>query len=58
MYRYKQIYKIMTDSEDLFHVYDGMTGNWNEDKDEFIKQHQALESISNSITTTDEEYID
>ena len=48
----------MTDSEDLFHVYDGMTGNWNEDKDEFIKQHQALESISNSITTTDEEYID
>ena len=54
---YKQIYKIMLDSEDLFHVYDGMTGKWIDDKDTFIEQHQALESISKNVTTTDEERI-
>jgi len=47
----------MLDSEDLFHVYDGMTGKWAEDKDNFIEQHQALESISKNLTTTDEERI-
>lgn len=54
---YKRVYKVMLETEDLFHVYEGMTGVWEEDKISFIEQHKALESIANNLTTLDEEHI-
>ena len=44
---YKEVYERLKESEDLFEIYDGMTGNWSLDKQEFINQHKGLNSLAN-----------
>ncbi|WP_396180286.1 hypothetical protein [Flavobacterium sp.] len=41
---YKEVYERLKKSEDLFEIYEGMTGDWILDKIEFINQHKALNS--------------
>lgn len=43
---YKDVYERLKDSEDLFHIYEGMTGDWSLDRKEFVEQHKALNSLS------------
>ena len=44
---YKEVYERLKKSEDLFEIYEGMTGDWVSDKIEFINQHKALNSQGN-----------
>jgi hypothetical protein len=39
----------MEKSGELYEVFSDMTGNWREDKNNFIEQQKALESFGNSI---------
>lgn len=48
MRRFKNIYKALLESEDLYHVFEGMTGVWAEDKESFIDQQKALEELGNT----------
>ena len=48
------LYKELLRTGDLFDMYQGLTGNWKEDKESFIKQQTDLENI----TIVDEEFID
>lgn len=43
---YKHIYLEMKKTGELFEVFDNMVGNWSEDKNNFISQQNALESLS------------
>lgn len=52
MSRLKNLYNILLANEDLFELFEGMTGNWEEDKKTFIQTQTDLESQAN------EEYID
>ena len=53
---YRELYKQMEKSGELYEVFSDMTGDWKTDKVNFMKQQKDLESISNYIET-DEEYI-
>ena len=53
MNRYKQLYDCLLESKEL---YVGMTGDWEKDKKEFIKQQQELEDLANlKIVDIDED---
>jgi hypothetical protein len=42
------IYQDLLKSGDLFEMYYGMTGKWDEDKIKFKRQQEDLESFTNS----------
>jgi hypothetical protein len=52
MSRLKKLYNVLLQNGDLFEVFDGMTGNWEEDKIYFTQVQTDLESQIN------EKYID
>lgn len=47
--RLKDLYEELLRTEDLFELYDGMTGDFQQDKNKFRQQQEALESFSNNI---------
>jgi hypothetical protein len=55
MSRLKKLYNVLLSNGDLFEVFDGMSGNWEEDKNHFIQVQTDLES---QIKNINEEYID
>lgn len=46
---YKILYKELLRTGDLYDLYDGMTGDYEQDKKKFKEQQQALESFSNNL---------
>lgn len=54
MSRLKNLYKILLENGDLFEVFEGMSGNWEEDKRHFTQIQTDLESQAKNY----EEYID
>lgn len=44
---HKTAYNRLKKSEDLFEIYENMTGDWVLDREEFINQHNALNSQNN-----------
>lgn len=45
---YRELYKEMEKSGELYEVFSDMTGIWTEDKKNFIEQQEALESLGNT----------
>lgn len=52
----KQLYTELLRTGDLFDMYIGMLGTWDEDKYNFSEQQDALETFTNNIDT-DAEFI-
>lgn len=48
---YKQLYQCLIETEDLHRVFRGLTGDWNKDKNKFIKAQKELEQDANVIET-------
>ena len=46
---FKNLYDCLLDSEDLKTIYKGMTGDFEKDKEKFIRFQQDLENIANVI---------
>ncbi len=55
MNRLKILYNELKRTGDLFDMYDGMTGVWEEDKVKFKNQQEALESFTNNLNIYDAE---
>lgn len=55
MSRLKNLYNILLANGDLFEVFDGMSGNWEEDRQHFTQIQTDLES---QVKNIDEQYID
>lgn len=53
MNNYENLYGCLKDSEDLFMMFEGMTGNWEKDKVRFIKAQKELEKIANITEVND-----
>lgn len=49
--RLKDLYNELLKTGDLYDMYDGMTGDFEQDKIKFRQQQEALESFSNNIET-------
>lgn len=43
--RFKKLYDCLLESEDLYTMVKGMTGDWVKDKNKFIKSQTELEDI-------------
>lgn len=57
MKRFKKLYECLLESDEL---YSGMTGDWDKDKDRFIREQKELEELANLTQIdldTEEEYI-
>lgn len=52
---FKALYTCLLESEDLYVMYKGMTGVWESDKNNFIKNQKALEELANIIEIDDRE---
>ena len=46
--RLRKLYDELLKTGDLFEIYDGMSGSWEEDKYKLKAQQEALESFSNN----------
>lgn len=46
---FKKLYDCLLDSEDLKTIYKGLHGNWEEDKEKFIRFQTELEQLANVI---------
>lgn len=44
MKRFKKLYDCLLESDEL---YSGMTGDWEKDKDRFIREQKELEELAN-----------
>ena len=55
--RRKKLYNELLKTGDLFEMYSNLTGEWEEDKNSFNEQQDALETFSNQIDA-DGEFID
>lgn len=44
MKRFKKLYECLLESDEL---YSGMTGDWDKDKDRFIREQKELEELAN-----------
>lgn len=44
MRRFKKLYHILLENGDLFDLFEGMTGNWEQDRKSFIQTQTDLES--------------
>lgn len=55
---YKKLYTELLRTGDLYEMYDGMTGIYEDDKKRFQSQQEALESFSNTLEIDDAEFID
>lgn len=51
------LYLELLKTEDLFEMYDGMVGIWEEDRSKFKNQQEALESFTNNLDV-DGEFVD
>lgn len=51
----RKLYDELLSTEDLFEMYDGMSGDFEIDKKNFKKQQDALESFSHNIDVYDAE---
>lgn len=55
----RKLYDELLSTGDLFEIYDGMVGTWEEDKKKLKAQQEALESFSNNIEIDiDDQFID
>lgn len=55
--RLRKLYDELLRTGDLFDMYDGLVGIWEEDKIKFKTQQESLESFSNNLDI-DEQFID
>lgn len=55
--RRKKLYNELLKTGDLFDIFTDLTGEWEEDKNSFNEQQDALETFSNQIDA-DGEFID
>lgn len=53
MSRFKKLYKALLENSELYVMFDDMTGDWEEDKDEFIEAQKLLE-----LSALDIEHLD
>ena len=43
--RFKKIYECLLESEELYIMFSGMSGNWEKDEKSFIKVQKELEDV-------------
>lgn len=43
--RFKKIYECLLESEELYIMFPGMSGNWEKDEKNFIKAQKELEEV-------------
>ena len=56
--RFRNLYGSLLQTDELFVMFTGMTGEWEKDKNSFIKAQKELEDIINFKDVTDAEEID
>lgn len=56
--RFRNLYDSLLQTDELFVMFVGMTGEWEKDKNSFIKTQKELEDIINFKDVTDAEEID
>ena len=56
--RFKNLYDSLPQTDELFVMFEGMTGYWEKDKNRFVKAQRELEDIVNFKDVTDVEEID
>ena len=56
--RFRNLYDSLLQTDELFVMFTGMTGDWEKDKNSFIKAQKELEDIINFKDVTDAEEID
>jgi hypothetical protein len=49
MTRFKKLYEALLENSELYVMFDGMTGEWEEDKNEFIEAQKLLEQSALDI---------
>lgn len=47
MNNYKNLYDCLLESDDLHVMFDGMKGNWEQDKNKFIEAQTEIEELTN-----------
>ena len=55
--RFRNLYDSLLQTDELFVMFAGMTGEWEKDKNSFIKAQKELEDIINFKDVTDAEEI-
>lgn len=55
MEKYYKLYATLLESEELYEMFKGMTGEWLYDKDKFIQVQKELEAIALGIDLYEEE---
>jgi len=55
MGRYRQLYDSLLESGELKMMFSGMKGNWEIDKDKFIREQEKMENILDINVHTDDE---
>jgi hypothetical protein len=53
MERYYKLYTALLESEELYEMFKGMTGEWLYDKDKFIKEQEDLEAMALGVDLID-----
>ncbi len=53
MSRFKKLYETLLENEDLYLLFPDMTGEWVEDKDEFIEVQRRMETEASDIEHLD-----
>ena len=56
--RFRNLYDSLLQTVELFVMFTGMTGDWEKDKNSFVKAQKELEDIINFKDVTDAEEID
>ena len=56
--RFRNLYDSLLQTDELFVMFTGMTGDWEKDKNKFVKAQKELEDIINFKDVTDAEEID
>lgn len=56
--RFRNLYGSLLQTDELFVMFAGMTGDWEKDKNSFVKAQKELEDIINFKDVTDAEEID
>ena len=55
MGRYRQLYDSLLESGELKMMFSGMKGNWEIDKDKFVREQEKMENILDINVHTDDE---
>ena len=56
--RFRNLYDSLLQTDELFIMFEGMTGDWSKDREKFIRAQKELEDIINFKDVTDAEEID